>query len=320
MRLGEVDAEAGAVAPERVPVGTAGRRRTPAVGAGGVGHDVEGRQPHGQPEPRRLGPDAVDHPPEERGAAVEVAAVGTGAIAGRQQLVEQVAVAVLHVDEVEPGPPGQHRGPHVVVDQGVELGVAEHRRVARRSGLEPDAAVEQRMAVGDARARRAVGPAPTARVGELQAHDRPGGRATGVGMGRHQVVAQRGEGVDRVVADHELAGVGAPVGAYCGGLGPHDPRPAGAEPPPPPAHQLRGGAVGAAVPPLHRQHAEAVGRLPPGHRERLGERAARVDLGVDGQVEPEVSDAAGELGWGPQRADLHDVDLGGGTFDHGRRL
>ena len=229
-------------------------------------------------------------------------------------------MAVLHVDEVEPGPPGQHRGSHVVVDQLIELGVGEHGRVAGRIGLEPDPPVEQRVAVGDAGLWRAVGPAPAARVGELQAHDRPDARAAGVGVGRHQVLPQRGQGVDRVVADHQLAGVRPPIGPHGGGLGPHDPRPAGAEPSPPPAHQVGGRAVGGAVPPLHRQHAEAVGRLPPGHRERFGERAARVDLGVDGQVETEVGDAAGEPGRGPQRANLHDVDLGARTIHHGRRL
>ena len=88
----------------------------------------------------------------------EVAAVATRAVDRGQQLVQQVAVAVLDVHEVEPGPPGQHRGPHVVVDQGVELGVGQHGRVAAGPAPSPPG-VEQRVAVGDARAaaRRRAG-------------------------------------------------------------------------------------------------------------------------------------------------------------------
>ena len=123
------------------------------------------------------------------------------------------------------------------------------------------------------------------------------------------------------VADHELAGVGPPIGAHRRGLGPHDPGAAGAEPPPPPAHQVGRGRR--RRPPSHPSIGSTQNRLAasrPATRERLGERAARIDLGVDGEVEPEVGDAAGELGGGPQRADLHDVDLGAGTFHHGGRL
>ena len=60
-------------------------------------------------------------------------AVAPGSVDCAEQLVEQVAVAVLHVDEVEAGVGGQHRGGHVrACDQRVELVVGEDDRVVDR--------------------------------------------------------------------------------------------------------------------------------------------------------------------------------------------
>ena len=58
------------------------------------------------------------------GAAGEVAAVAAGPVVGAQQLVEQVAVAVLHVDEVEAGLVGEHGG--------VDVAARPARRARRR--------------------------------------------------------------------------------------------------------------------------------------------------------------------------------------------
>ena len=71
--------------------------------------------------------------------------------------MQQVAVAVLDVDEVEAGALRAGGGAREVGDQRVELGVAQHRRVAG----DADARVEDRMAERDARPRARRPPAST---------------------------------------------------------------------------------------------------------------------------------------------------------------
>ena len=68
----------------------------------------------------------------------KVAAVAAGPVDRAEQLVQEVAVAVLDVDEVEPGLGGEHGGVDVALDQRVELVVGQHgarrrRRRARRA-------------------------------------------------------------------------------------------------------------------------------------------------------------------------------------------
>ena len=53
------------------------------------------------PERRHLGADALDHVAEEARAILEAAAVSAGAAARAEQLVAEVAVAVLDVDELK---------------------------------------------------------------------------------------------------------------------------------------------------------------------------------------------------------------------------
>jgi hypothetical protein len=65
-----------------------------------------------------------------------------------EQLVAQVAVAVLHVDEVEPGLLGEDGSGDEGVDQVVELVVGQHRSVV---ALDADATVEDRMVERGAR-------------------------------------------------------------------------------------------------------------------------------------------------------------------------
>jgi hypothetical protein len=157
-------------------------------------------------------------------------------------------------------------------------------------------------------------------MGQLQPDDRSVARPAGGGVGRHQLAPQGGEVVGRAGVEHQLAGVGPPVGPHGRGLGPHDAGAPGAEALPAPADQVGRAAVGAAVPPLHRQDAEPVGRLPPGHGQRPGQGPGGVDLGVHGQVDVERGEAGHERVVAAQRAHLDHVAAAGGGVDHGRRL
>ena len=141
--------ERGIVAQEGEGVVVAGRRlfRCPdAVGILGEGNGVERREPHAHAEPRHLEADALDDRSEKPGSVLEGPTVAARAVAGAQQLVAEIAVAVLDVDEVEAGSAGQPRRLDEVVDQAVELVIGDHpdpvgeapvenRVVARRKGL-----------------------------------------------------------------------------------------------------------------------------------------------------------------------------------------
>ena len=76
----------------------------------------------------------------------ERAAVRAGTLDRAQQFVEEVAVAVLHVDEVEASVGGKCSGVRIGVDQLVEVVVREDDR-----GLRCDAFVEYRVVVRDPR-------------------------------------------------------------------------------------------------------------------------------------------------------------------------
>ena len=95
-----------------------------------------------------------------------------GAIGGAQELVTQIPVAVLHVDECKSDPLGVARRAHEVLDQPVELVVAETCRVAG----DVQAIVEHRVPVGDARPRpRSRRPGVSSGVGQLQPDDEVAG-------------------------------------------------------------------------------------------------------------------------------------------------
>ena len=78
-----------------------------------------------------------------------------------EQFVQQVAVAMLDVDEVEARALGDDRGRDEVADEIVELRVGEDLDRA-------DTPVEERMRVGALRLRGALGPRPAPRMRELQ--------------------------------------------------------------------------------------------------------------------------------------------------------
>ncbi len=91
---------------------------------------------------------------------MEVTAEPTGAVVTGEQFVEQVPVAVLDIDELEPGMLGKHPRNDVVLGEFVEFVVGEHG-----VGIGSDAAVEQWMRVRSSRQRRTTQGATNGRSG-----------------------------------------------------------------------------------------------------------------------------------------------------------
>ncbi len=77
------------------------------------------------PSPGTRATDALDDATEERGAVLERPAVGARPVDRAEQLVEEIAVTVLDVDEVEPGVGGERRGVGVGRDERVEVVVGQ---------------------------------------------------------------------------------------------------------------------------------------------------------------------------------------------------
>ena len=278
-RFGEVGAHAGAVAAEGVEVAAAGdrRRHGPVVVAVDEGHEIDGAEAHRDLEAGSLGADAGHDLAQEPGAVLEAAAVLAGAVDGAQELVAQVAVAMLDVDEVEAGPLGEPGGPHEVGDDPLDLAVAHDGVVA--GGVV--ALVEQRVMVQGARlgAAHVVGVRDAPRVGELDADVEVVDRVEMGGVRSHQQVAQPGDVGQRLLEHDELTGAAPALGADGDRLGAEDELGAAQAPALPAAPREVGGtAVGGAVPALHRQDGEAVADRAAVQVERLGERRLRARL------------------------------------------
>ena len=288
---GRVVLDAEAVVP---PIG--GGLAPAPLGAGAVGDDVVERDAHADLHAGDLALDGAHDLGEEPRTVLEGrAAVGARAARGAEELVEQVAVAGLHVDEVEARRRGRAGGDDVAIRDRAQL-------VVGQQGLVPACArVEQGIARGGPRRGRPVGPGPASRVGELQADgaDVLGDadlapafedlRAQG-----SEVLGGAGLGV-RAVGEVELVRVGAPVGADGEGLAaPDERRAAASEAPPATQGQLARPAVLGAVPPLHRMHREAIGAdAARGPLDGLAERASRaLELVVERDVEAELLDVS----------------------------
>ena len=155
MGLGQIDTEPGAVAAECEPIRVGRLGSTDSPVARHVGHQVERRQPDGDRQAGRTVADATDHRAEEFGPPVEVTAEAPVSVIAGEELVEQVAVAVLDVDEVEARLLREHGGGDVALGQFVELVVAEHRL-----RVDADARVEHRVGVGGPRQWHAFGTRP----------------------------------------------------------------------------------------------------------------------------------------------------------------
>ena len=186
--------------------------------------------------------------------------------------MREVAVAVLDVHEVESGLRRQRAGRDEALHQRLDLLIGRQRMVRRNA----EAAVEHRMARRDPRLGAPAGrrPAEPSGVRELQADQQIVAGAVALPVLVDQRAAQRRQAVDSVFAHAELVGVGAPGVLDRHRLASPDQLGAGAaERPPAPLDQRRGPAVGGAVPPFHRLHAEAVSHgSAVRQRQRLGQR------------------------------------------------
>ena len=79
---------------------------------------------------------------------------GPGRVIGREELVAQVAVAVLDVDELEARPAGPSGPPPRSRRSAADLGVAEQRRIV--VGPMPNLRVQHGMMIGDPRLQPAL--------------------------------------------------------------------------------------------------------------------------------------------------------------------
>ena len=208
VHLGEVDGQRVGVCAEGAPRSRVEHGSPEPVRSALERRDVEGREPNADRQAGSGAADPLDDPGEQPEAVVERAAVAAGAVAGGEQLVEQVAVAVLDVHEVEAGVGGEPGGVDVALDEPVQLLVVQDRR-----GACADAPVQHRVALDRARRRLPRRATPAARVGELQTDHQVVGAAVGLAVGVDEVGPQRAEVVDGVRADDELVGVGAGLGA-----------------------------------------------------------------------------------------------------------
>src|SRR5207237_1854671 len=130
------------------------------------GDGIEHREANGNHQPGRHAPDRVDDRPEEPCAILERAAVASRAIVRAEQLVSEIAVALLDVHEGEARIPREPRGGGEIFDQTIELVVGEHADAIRKPAIENRMRVrgERLMTVGCAGTR------VTAGMRELQAY------------------------------------------------------------------------------------------------------------------------------------------------------
>ena len=274
-------AEAGGVL-SRIDLGHAG-----AIGALAVRHDVERREADHHLQPRHGGANAVDDLAHEARAVFEAAAEPSRALARAEQLVAEIAVAVLDVDESEPGFSGQRCGRDEVVDHAADLIVGQHADRTRKP------AIEDGVRHGGQRLGTLVpvGLRKTARVGQLKPDVEIGVRtgAEPLDVGRDQLLAQPRDGRKGSGGQHQLVRVGASIVANGDRLAaPDQLRAALAEVLPAADREIGRLAAGRAVPPFHRQHAEAVADAHVTDLEWVGKRrrTGRGQLAIE--VEPDA--------------------------------
>ena len=95
------------------------------------GDAVVNVEPRGENDRGRYrGPDGLEDVAGEARAVLEAAAVGAGAVASAEQFIQQVAVALLHVDEVEPDLDRELRRRDVVIDEPLQFVVGKRAAVS----------------------------------------------------------------------------------------------------------------------------------------------------------------------------------------------
>ena len=112
-------------------------------------HGIERGKPHADLQPRRFGANALDDLAHEARAVLQAAAVRTGPVDRAEEFVAEIAVAMLDVDEIVTAGLGALGRDDIIVDQPLDLVVADHGPVRRIAEF----AIEQRMVIGDDRIR-----------------------------------------------------------------------------------------------------------------------------------------------------------------------
>jgi len=234
---------------------------------------------------------------------------------GAQELVQQVAVAMLEVHEVGPAVAGHARGPDVAADELLDIGVGQHLFV----GGDVELPVQDRVAVGHAGfpALLVMGTAEAAGVGQLETDDQVVDRTPAGEVLRLEDLHQLRDARLVLGVDDQLVHVRPAVGPDGHGLGAADEfGTARAEALPAPLHLLGGAAGGRAVPALHRMNRDAVAdglAVDLGAGDRLGERVAGAGLDgvLDRQVDAERGAVGPEIGDGLERRDAGKLESGG---------
>ena len=241
-------------------------------------------------------PKTFDDASHEAGATGEVAAVSAGSVERTQQFVTEIAMACLHIDEVEAGLSSEYGALHEQRNQIIELTIGQQRGLARFAG-----GVEQRMPVRRARRRRSLGLCPSAGVRELKTDD----------LTVFEQLAELGELPDSGVIDQQLVGVGAAICADRRCFGPYQSCSTIGEALPAAPHEVGRSTVARAIPPLHRQHREPVRNVQfagdaVADGDRLSEHPRWLDHGIHRQINAERAEMLDEGVDGVEPADLRD--------------
>ena len=286
------------------------RGHAAAVGARAVRPHVEDGQAHAHAQARcgRLNP--LHDLAHETRPVLERAAVAAWPTVAAQQLVPQVAVAVLHVHEIEPGARGVRRGLDEIVHHSIEFPVGEDGFV----GCNPQSRIEHGMPVRDpwggaSRGRPRIPP----RVRQLQPDHEVVGLSVPLPVSGHEPEAQGLEVADRLLGNHQLVRICAPIGTDGDGFA--SPNQLGAALPealPPAAGEIGRAAVCRTVPAFHRKDAEAIARAQSaaldGTRERR--QLAVLHLVVHRQRHPEGSEMRAECVGGLESLEARPVGHG----------
>src|SRR5579883_2195264 len=258
-RLGQIDAQPGAVAAEGVGIAWIGPRFrfAPAVSSRAIGQPVGGAEADGDAQSRRFSADACHDFAQEARAVLEAAAVAPRTIDSAEKLMAEIAVTMLDIHEGKAGLPAALRRLGEVVHELRHIVVTQYRPIGRHAEL----AIEQRMTIGDYRFEPAlvVGAGEAAGMRQLQANQQILRAAKALAMLSDKRFAQLSEIGERLVIQKELMGIGPAVVADSDGFAaPNELGPACAETLPAPARQLAGPALARAVPALHRQDGKAI--------------------------------------------------------------
>ena len=260
------------------------------------GHHVEQAQAHADVDGVAVGSDAGDDVAQNAGAVLERATELARTAVGAEEFVQEVAVAVLDVDEVGAAVTGHAGGLHVAADQLLDVGIGQDLIV----GGDVELLVEDGVAVGHAGfpALLVMRTAEPAGVGELEADDQVVDRTPASEVLGLEDADEFGDASLVLLIDDQLVHVRATIGAHGHGLGTADQlRTARAEALPASLHLLGDAASRGAVPAFHRVDGDTVtDGLAVDLRAADWLREGITSTGFNGVLERQVGSDAGAMG------------------------